>query len=98
MIIQEQGSKHKEVSYKFVVERLALEEMVNGSAVNISGGMNNIYVYNETEGARSLGMDGKFAGSIIDSLVYVREAHGENILLGDTSNHLKIIYHDKNYV
>lgn len=71
---------------------------MNGSAVSISGGMNNLYVYNETEGARSLGMEGKLVGSIIDSLMCVREAHGENILLGDTSNHLKIIYHDKNYV
>lgn len=72
MIIQEQASKSKEVSYKFVVEKVVLEEMANGAVVNISGGANSLYVYNETEGARSLGAEGKLVGSIIDSLVCVR--------------------------
>lgn len=72
MIIQDQGTKNKEVSFKFVVEKVALDEMANGATISISGGLNNLYVYNETEGARSLGIEGKVIGSIIDSLVCVR--------------------------
>lgn len=51
---------------------MALDDMANGATISISGGMNNLYVYNETEGARSLGMEGKVIGLIIDSLVCVR--------------------------
>lgn len=59
MIIQDQGTKNKEVNYKFVVEKVVLDDMANGVTISISGGMNNIYVYNETEGARSLAFESK---------------------------------------
>ena len=72
MIIQEMGPKNKEISYKFVVEKVVLEEMAKGSTISISGGMNNVHVYNETEGMISLGAEGKIVASIIDSLVCVR--------------------------
>lgn len=72
MIIQEQGTKNKELNYKFVVEKVVLDDMGNGVTISISGGMNNLYVYNETEGARLLALEGKYIGSIIDSLVCVR--------------------------
>lgn len=54
------------------MEKIVLEDMANGATISVSGGLNNVHVYNETEGARSLGAEGKIIGSIIDSLVCVR--------------------------
>lgn len=73
--------------------------MVNGAYITISTGLNSLYAFNETDGAKSIEFERLVInGSIIDSLVFVKEAYGENLILGDTSNFLKIIYQGRNYV
>ncbi len=101
IIIQDELSKakSKETIYKFNVETLPLEAMTFGAFLTASPGINSIFVFNETEGAKAIDYETHGVnGSIIDSLISVKETFGENLVLGDSSNYLKVIYYSKNYV
>jgi hypothetical protein len=66
--------------------------MMKGNALNVSSG-NSIYVFNETEGAKSFGHEDFMEnGTIIDSITFLKEALNQTLAIGDTNDKLKIIY------
>jgi hypothetical protein len=56
IIIQDEVSKGKakETIYKFACENLPIENLIIGSTITISSGLNNLYAFNETEGAKAI--------------------------------------------